>query len=247
MTCLASRLFDGRGCAPDPVEAVRWLEEARDDDDGFRHHLHALMLFRGEGTAPDPHRARALFARAATDLHLPSLFTSLEEEALRFRPAATRPRDLRERAEELAADPDALPAASALDLGLLFWSGDGSLSADPARAAALFGVAARAGLAGAQRQLARRLLERGLERSGSPRVVTLLEDAAAQGDPIACGDLAAVLERTGSPDNAALLDRIRRLRLCAVEAGGDDQPGASGSCGATGHARKTVDSLRIRR
>lgn len=251
MGFLAALLFDGRGTAPDAAEAVSWLTKGRRGFGGGGHHLLALLLFRGEGTGPDPAEARRAFFRATRAEHLPSLFTTLEEEALRFRRAAVRPRDLRQRTEELAAAPEELPAPVALDAGLLVWNGEAGLAVDHARAAGLFRAAARqgnalaaaclshalrregdregerewleaaarAGLAGAQRHLAFLLVATDQEEPSSPRVLALLESAAAQGDPYACATLADLLEEPGATGDAALAERVGLLRRCAREAG----------------------------
>jgi hypothetical protein len=240
---------------PDAARAVAWLEKAVEDGDANGCHLLALMKFRGEGTAPDPQRARALFLRAAAGPHLPSLFTTLEEEAIRFRPAAIQPRDLRSRVEELAADPDSLPAETALDAGILFWNGDVGLMCDLALATALFRAAAgkgnvlaaaclshalqeagedeeamewletaaRAGLPGAERHLAFRLVETRRCASDDARVVRLLGSAAEKGDVLACVELARVLERAEASDDAPVdarrAERIAGLRSLAAEGG----------------------------
>lgn len=254
MYCAAVTLFDGRGVEPDAARAVAWLEKAVEEGpDGC--HLLALMKFRGEGTAPDPQRARALFLGAVAGLHLPSLFTTLEEEALRFRRAATQPRNLRSRVEELAADSDSLPAESALDAGLLIWNGDAGLMQNDALAIGLFraaarkgsvlaaaclshalwdagqdeeamewlGTAARAGLPGAERRLAFRLVESRQCAPEDDRVVRLLESAADQGDVLACVELARVLECAeasgDAPADARRAERIVALRRTAAEGG----------------------------
>ncbi|MFN7989788.1 MAG: tetratricopeptide repeat protein [Thermoanaerobaculia bacterium] len=251
MYCLALMLFDGRGVEPDPARAVSWLEKATEEGDADGRHLLALMLFRGEGTEPDPARARGLFLGAASDGHLPSRFTTLEEEAVRFRPAATRPRDFVRRIAELAADRDSLPATSGLDAGILVWNGDVGLIHDDALAAELFRAAAtkgsalaaaclshvleaagedeeamewleaaaRAGLAGAQRHLAFRLVETGRATREDDRVVRLLESAAEQGDALACAEFARLLEAGDLPADARRAERVGALRRCAVEGG----------------------------
>jgi hypothetical protein len=145
MGSLALMLFDGRGVAPDPARAVAWLERGLGKGDAFRSHLLALLLLRGEGIAPDPARARRQFVNAAGNEHLPSLFTTLEEEAIRYRRAGAWSPDLAERAGELAADPGSLPAETALDVGLLTWNGDAGLLQDDALAIELFRTAARKG------------------------------------------------------------------------------------------------------
>jgi hypothetical protein len=157
MFCLALMLFDGRGVDPDLARAVTFLEKSVAGDDVGGGYLLALMLLRGEGVAPDPTRARRLFFDIARKQHLPSLFTTLEDEALRFRPPSTWTPALIGRIAELAADPDALPAASALDVGILFWNGDVGLRQDEALAIELFRSAATRGSALAAACLSRAL------------------------------------------------------------------------------------------
>ncbi|MBK6407055.1 MAG: sel1 repeat family protein [Holophagales bacterium] len=227
MSRFGTRLFDGHAVEPDARQAAAWLEKAVAEGAVEACHLLALMLFRGEGTDPDPVRAQRLLQEAARFERLPALFTSLEEEALRFRPAATRPRNLRDRTEELAADPGSLPATAALDAGILIWNGDVGLLLNDPLATELFRVAAGkgsalaaaclsyalqlagdeegeiewlekaadAGLAGAQRQLAYRLVDTGRAGRTDPRPLGLLEKAAGQGDPVA-GDQLASLSRS---------------------------------------------------
>lgn len=254
MSRFGTRLFDGHAIEPDARQAVAWLEKAVAEGAAEGSHLLALMLFRGEGTDADPGRARKLFLEAARYERLPALFTTLEEEALRFRPAATRPRDLRDRTEELAADPGSLPGATALDAGLLIWNGDAGLVVNDPLAVKLFRVAAEkgsalaaaclsyalqlagdeegelewlekaadAGLAGAQRQLSYRLVQMGRAGRNDPRPLGLLEKAANQGDPVACSQLASLLEASAAPDDGRLAARIEALRRCAAEGGLDD-------------------------
>jgi TPR repeat protein len=249
--CLANVLFDGRGVDPDPARAFRLLERASGIIRDHADHLLALMLFRGEGVSPDPARARTEFLQAADGRHLPSLFTTLDEEALRYRPAALRPRDLRDAISEMAADPEGLTAAAALDLGLLYWNADAGLSEDRTRAAELLRVAAvkgsalaaaclshalnldgdedgemewlekaaRAGLPGAERHLAVRLVETGRASWEEPRVVRLLESAADRGDVRACVKLADLLGGPGEPQEPRLAERIRALKRCAEDGG----------------------------
>ena len=251
MYALALMLFDGRGVGPDDARAVAWLERSLEGDDVGGGYLLALMLFRGRGARPDPSRARGLFFDVARRKHLPSLFTTLEDEAIRFRPPATWSPELLSRIAELGADPDSLPAASALDIGLLFWNGDVGLREDEALAIRLFRAsaakgsalaaaclsralqvagedeegmewletAARAGLAGAQRHLASRLVETGRATRDDARVVRLLEAAADQGDASACAELARLLEESDAPPDARREERVRALRSCAREAG----------------------------
>lgn len=140
----AATLFDGRGVEPDAAAAVEWLRKATAEGPDGRHLL-AVMLFRGEGTAPDPAEARRQFVVSAADGYLPSIFTTIEEEALRFRPAGTRPERMAERIEEAAEEIEVLPARAALDLGLLVWNGDVSLLRDDALAARFFRAAAEKG------------------------------------------------------------------------------------------------------
>jgi TPR repeat protein len=144
MTAFASALFDGRGVDPDAAAAVEWLRKATTRGPDGRHLL-AVMLFRGEGTAPDPVEARSLFKLAAADGHLPSRFTTIEQEALRFRPAGTRPEGMKERIDEAAAELALLSAGAALDAGLLVWNGDVGLVCDDDLAARFFRAAAEKG------------------------------------------------------------------------------------------------------
>ena len=250
MACFASMLFDGRGCDPDPAAAVEWLRKATTEGPDGRHLL-AVMLFRGEGVSPDPAEARRLFVLSAADGHLPSRFTTIEEEALRFRPAGTRPEKMTERIEQAADELEMLAARAALDAGVLVWNGDVSLLADDALAARFFRAAAekgdalaaaclshvlgragdlegerewlerasRAGLLGAQRHLAVRLVETGPAGRDDPPVVALLESAADGGDAIACAELARHLERTGAADDARGAERVAALRRCAAASG----------------------------
>lgn len=250
MYAFAAGLFDSVGVEPDPAAAAAWLEKA-DAAGREGRPLLSLMLFRGEGTPPDPDRARRLFLLAATDEHLPTLFTTIEEEALRFRRAGTRPKRLQERIEEAARDLEALPAAAALDAGLMLWNGNADLVRDDAVAAELFRTAAEkgsalgaaclshvlrfagdlegetewleraaaAGLPGAQRHLAVRLVETSRALKDDPPVVALLERAANGGDAIACAELARHLERTGAAADARGAERIAGLRTCAEEGG----------------------------
>jgi uncharacterized protein len=190
---LANLLFDGRGVDPDLARAVELLKGAAARFDVDAKHLLALMLFRGEGVSPDPARARKWFLDAVDGRHLPSLFTTLEEEALRYRPAALRRRDLRGAIEKLAADPESLPAATALELGLLYWNADAGLSEDRTRAAELLRVAALKGSA-----LAAACLSHALRLDGDEAgEMEWLEKAARSGLPGAERHLAVRLVETG--------------------------------------------------
>lgn len=192
MFFLANILFDGRGVDPDPARAVEWLEKAAAEDDVDALHLLSLMKFRGEGTTVDPRRALALFLRAAAAKHLPSLFTTLEEESIRYRAAALRPRDLRSSIAAMEEDADSLTAASALELGLHYWNADGGLSQDRRRAAELFRAAARKGDA-----LAAACLFRALSFGGhDEEAMEWLEQAACSGLPGAQRHLAFRLVET---------------------------------------------------
>jgi|GEM_PF-5717629 len=251
MSRFGTRLFDGHAVEPDARQAAAWLEKAVAEGAVEACHLLALMLFRGEGTDPDPVRAQRLLLEAARYERLPALFTSLEEEALRFRPAATRPRNLRDRTEELGADPGSLPATAALDAGILIWNGDVGLLLNDPLATELFRVAAGkgsalaaaclsyalqlagdeegeiewlekaadAGLAGAQRQLAYRLVQTGRAGPADPRPLAFLGSAADRGDPVACARLASLLEASDAPDDGSRAARILALERRA-EGGG---------------------------
>lgn len=211
--CLANVLFDGRGVDPDPARAFPLLERASGIVRDHVDHLLALMLFRGEGVSPDPARARTEFLRAVDGSHLPSLFTTLDEEALRYRPAAIRRRDLRDSIAEMVADPEALTAASALDLGLLYWNADAGLSEDRSRAAELLSVAAIKGSA-----LAAACLSHALQLDGDEAgEMEWLEKAAASGLPGAQRRLAFRLVET---DRATWEDpRVVRLLESAADSG----------------------------
>lgn len=190
---LANLLFDGRGVDPDPARAVELLKRAAAHRDVDAMHLLALMLFRGEGVSPDPARARTELLHAVDGRHIPSLFTTLEEEALRYRPAALRPRDLRGAIAKLAADSENLPAPTALELGLHYWNADAGLSEDRARAAALLRVAATKGSA-----LAAACLSHALRLDGDEAgEMEWLEKAARSGLPGAQRHLAFRLVETG--------------------------------------------------
>lgn len=241
---LASVLFDGRGVPPDPAAAVSWLEKAG----GCSHapHLLSLMLFRGEGNPRDVPRARAVFLDAVGKRHLPSLFTTLEEEAVRYRPAATRSRDQREAVLEAAAAGEAGDARAALDAALVLWNADCGMTEDRPRALELFRVAAEAGdplaqaclyeaqrvtsggdevdwlvraadagLAGAQRELARELLSGPSGPDATEEATRRLEAAVEAGDALACAELARLLTDSGQGDT----DRVRDLLRYAREAG----------------------------
>jgi len=250
MSCFAKILFDGFGVRPDPSAAVEWLWKATEEGPDGRYLL-AMMLFRGEGAAPDAAEARRQFVLSAADGHLPSIFTTLEEEALRFRPAGTRPERMTERIEEAADEIEMLPARAALDAGILVWNGEVGLLSDDALAARFFRAAAekgdplaaaclsfalaeagdvegerewleraaRAGLPGAQRHLAVRLVQTRRAGRDDPQVVGLYESAANAGDAIACMELALHLERAGAPLDARGAERVAALRRCAVASG----------------------------
>jgi len=262
MYAFAAGLFDGVGVEPDPAAAVEWLEKATAKGPDGRHLL-ALMLFRGEGAPPDPVSARSLFLYAASDGQLPTVFTTIEEEALRFRRAGTCPTGLQERIEEAARDLDVLPAEAALDAGLMLWHGEAGLVQDDVVATDLFRAAAEkgsalgaaclsqalrmagdlegerewleraaaAGLPGAQRHLAVRLVETSHALKDDPPVVALMENAANGGDAIACAELARHLERTGAALDARGAERIAALRRCAAEGGYPEDEGADGGPG----------------
>lgn len=193
MSLLANVLFDGRGVDPDPARAVELLKRSASPTDENANHLLALMLFRGEGVAPDPALARTYFLRAGDRRHLPSLFTTLDEEALRYRPAAAQRRDLRDAIAEMAADPEALAAAAALDLGLLYWNADAGLTEDEARAEELLRLAATKGSALAAACLSHVLRWKG-DYDGE---MDWLEEAARAGLPGAQSYLAVRLVQTG--------------------------------------------------
>ncbi len=193
MVRLAYRLFDGTAVAPDARQAVGWLEKgvAAGETEGCS--LLAVMLFRGEGTAPEPARARRLFVEAGDISRLPALFTSLEDEALRFRRAATGPRNLKRQAEEAAADPASISADAALEAGLLIWNGEGGLVVDEDLAAELFRAAAEKGNAVAAACLSH-ALRRAEDAEGEAE---WLERAAGAGLAGAMRHLAYRLARTG--------------------------------------------------
>jgi TPR repeat protein len=256
MCCLAGALFDGRGVEPSPEAAVAWLLDATEDGGPNGCHRLAMMMMRGEGVEPEPEIARSLFTVAAMAGHLPSLFTTIEEEALRYRRAATGPGGRRSTVEAPASGPASLPGAADLDAGLLVWNGDAGLPCDDALAVELFRsaarqgnalaaaclshalnktdgdgdesqawleVAARAGLAGAERHLALGLLVTGQAGFGDPRVRALLESAAGKGDAQACSLLATALEGADATDPSGDPDRkvrIAALRLLAARNGG---------------------------
>ena len=209
--CLANVLFDGRGVDPDPARAFGLLESAAGFVGDHVDHLLALMLFRGEGVSPDPARARTEFLRATDGGHLPSLFTTLDEEALRYRRAALRQRDLRDAIAGMAADPEALTEAAALDLGLLYWNADAGLSEDRNRAAELLRLAALKGSA-----LAAACLSHAFRLAGDDDgEMEWLENAARVGLPGAQRHLAVRLVETGR----ATWEDPRVLRL--LESAGD--------------------------
>ncbi len=252
MNRFAMGLFDGLAVEPDARQTVAWLEKALDAQTYEACLLLALMLFRGDGTAPDPARARALFGEAAHYEVLPALFTTLEDEAARYRPAASRPKDLRDRTEELAAEPGSLSAEVALDAGLMIWNGDAGLLVNDPVATGLFRAAAEkgsalgaaclshalrlagdkegeiewleraaeAGLAGAQRHLAFRLVRMRRADWGDPRTLALLSRAADQGDIVACDRLASILETSDAPHDEARAARIEALRRRVEEGRG---------------------------
>lgn len=258
MVRLAYRLFDGTAVAPDAREAFHWLERGVTAGETEGCSLLAVMLFRGEGTDPDPARARRLFVGAGDISRLPALFTSLEDEALRFRRVATEPRDLKRQAAEAAADPASISADAALEAGLLIWNGEGGLVVDEILAAELFRAAAEkgnalaaaclshalrraedgegeaewleraadAGLAGAKRHLAYRLVRKGRARYRDARILALLESAAEANDAVACHQVAQLLERSDAPDDGSRGARILELRRRAKEAGCWPEPPA---------------------
>lgn len=174
---LARGFLRGIGVPRDVRLAIRLAERAADEGGALGSHLLALLLLRGEGIAPDPARARRLFVNAAGNEHLPSLFTTLEEEAIRYRRAGAWSPDLPARVEELASDPGSLPATTALDGGLLIWNGDAGLLQDDALAIELFRAAARKGDA-----LAAACLSHALRVSGeAEEEMEWLETAARSG------------------------------------------------------------------
>jgi TPR repeat protein len=142
---LGTLLFDGRRNDPDPVEAIRWLEKAAEGGERQAMHLLAMMLYRGEGTPRNVERAAAYFARAQQNGHLPSLFTTLEEEVLRFRPAATRQRNLAEMFNRAAEAGEAGDPGAAFEAALAFWTPEGDATQDQERAIGLFRIAAEGG------------------------------------------------------------------------------------------------------
>ena len=259
MASLATALFDGCGVGPDAAAAVPWLRKAAERDPDARALL-GVMLCRGEGVARDPAEARRLFLQATADGHIPALFTTIEEEALRFRPAGTRPRRMTERIAQAADEVELLSPRAALDAGILAWNRDLGLPADDALAASFFRAAAekgdalaaaclsfalgeagdleaerewleraaRAGLPGAQRHLALRLVETGRAAWDDPPVVALLESAADGGDAIACVELARHLERTGAAFDARGAERVAALRSCARAGGYPEEANEDG-------------------
>jgi TPR repeat protein len=117
-------LFDGRRVDPNPVEAVKWLEQAAAAGWGQALHLLAVMVYRGEGTPRNVERALDLFTRAQAENHLLSILTTLEDEVLRVRPVAVRQRDFAgkiRRAEEAAGNGD---ADAAFQASLAHWNGE---------------------------------------------------------------------------------------------------------------------------
>lgn len=142
---LGSVLFDGRGVDPDVPAAAAALLRASDDGHGDASYLAALMLLRGEGAPADPVRARRCFLRAVCGRHLPAQFSTLEAEAVRYRRAAVRRRDMREAIEAAARAGEEGDPSAAWDAALFLWNADGGVSQDVARALRLFGVAAEAG------------------------------------------------------------------------------------------------------
>lgn len=238
MFFLANILFDGRGVEPDLARAVEWLARAAEADDADAAHLLALMTFRGEGTPPDTARARGTFLRAVVARHLPSLFTTVEEEALRYRPAAVRPRDLRDAIASMDAKPEALPASSALELGLLYWNADAGLSQDRRRAAELLHAAARKGNA-----LAAACLSHVLRRAGDDEELEWLEKAARAELPGAQRHLAFRLVETGN----ATWGNARVLRLVERAADQGDGPACFWLVRLLDHADAPADTRRAER
>jgi TPR repeat protein len=58
--------FEGKGVAPDPKEAARWLTPAAEKGNARAQFLLAKLYLSGEGVAPDPAKAAAL-SKAAAD------------------------------------------------------------------------------------------------------------------------------------------------------------------------------------
>lgn len=240
---LATVLFDGRGVPPDAAEAFSRLEEAAAKGHRGAPHLLSLMLFRGEGTARDAARARRLFAEAQRARHLPSLFTTLEDESLRFRRAATKQRSLQAEVEDAAEAGLAGDAGAAFEAGLAIAFGEADVTQDVARGADLLRIAARAGHALAQACLAevRRLQGdeeealawlRSAAAAGLPgaqrelalkvpdaEARRLLDAAADAGDPLACLELARRLRADEERSGADRSTRIRALLAFAAEWG----------------------------
>lgn len=138
-------LFDGRRRDPDPVEAARWLEQAAGGGWPQAQHLLAVMTYRGEGVPRNVEKARRLFEQAQENGHLPSLFTTLEDEVLRVRPAAVRQRDFAgmiRLAEEAAARGDGEAAFLA---ALAHWYGEADIPQDEDKGLSFFQIAAERG------------------------------------------------------------------------------------------------------
>ena len=122
--CTASRTSCSTGGASSrtPARAVAWLEKAVEDGRDRRRATSSRSCCSAARASTPTRRGReaTFLRRRPTSRTSPRSSRPSRRRRSAIRPAATRPRDLRDRIEELVADPESLPAASALELGLLY-------------------------------------------------------------------------------------------------------------------------------
>lgn len=121
-------------------------------------------------------RRKEHFARAQQNRHLPSLFTTLEEEVLRFRPAATRQRNLAGMFNRVAEAGEAGDPGAAFEAALAFWTPGGDPTQDKKRAIGLFRIAAEGGQALAKACLSEALRAYGETEEANEWLLEAAED-----------------------------------------------------------------------
>jgi len=204
-------LLDGRGVAPDPLSALAWFERAAGQGDAEARNMVGRCYERGWGVPQDYVLAASHFEQAIPGGHVWAK-VNLAQILMRLGDPAQRPR-----AYELfreAAEQGNLKAINSL---ARFLEEGWVVPADPARAAALYRLAAERGDHWAKFNLATLVLAAGDRNSA----ITLITDAIGRGDAGFRRRVAPLLLDRPDPDLRALgLDALARAAAAGLA---DDQ------------------------
>lgn len=204
-------LLDGRGVSRDPLMALAWFERAAKRGNAEARNMVGRCFERGWGVPQDYVIAAAHFEQAIAGGHVWAK-VNLAQILMRLGDPAQRPR-----AYELfreAAEQGNLKAINSL---ARFLEEGWVVTADPARAAALYRLAAERGDHWAKFNLATLLLPAGDRHSA----IALITDAIDRSDAGFCRRVAPLLLDRPDPDLRALgLDALARA---AAAGGADDQ------------------------